>query len=262
VLGRYQPKHRVPSRWSALPTHTQPGRHRPRHLDLASRRAANRAYTSVAVLVTSIGLAATTTYGFGPTPVSAQQVVVAGSALASRSNAGVSVGEVPGSVRLRRGSVTSSVRSPSDAYRPAFVRIGSIGTTSALVNLGLKTDGSLEVPADFGVAGWYAGGPAPGEPGAAVIAGHYDSYVGPAVFAKLKQVKPGDNIDVTREDGEVLRFVVERIDRYPKDYFPNEQVYGATVRSELRLITCGGTFDRKKGSYNDNIVVYATLDTP
>ena len=139
------------------------------------------------------------------------------------------------------------------------MRIPAIATTSPLIQLGLRTDGSLEVPSDFDVAGWYRNGPEPGKPGAAVIAGHYDSKSGPAIFSKLKDVKPGHTIEVTLNDGSMVVFTVQRIGQYPKDYFPSNEVYGPTAVPELRLITCGGTFDRSKGSYNDNIVVYATM---
>ena len=156
-----------------------------------------------------------------------------------------------------------SVRRPPSAARttadPAFVRVGTIGATSALIPLGLHDDGTLEVPVDFAVAGWYALGPRPGDIGAAVIAGHLDSYNGPAVFARLPEIQPGDDIEVTRKDGSIVRFVVTRIDLYPKDRFPTMAVYGPTAGPELRLITCGGTFDRSRGSYRDNVVVYARM---
>jgi sortase (surface protein transpeptidase) len=142
---------------------------------------------------------------------------------------------------------------------PAFVRITSIGATSSLIELGLQDDGTLETPVDFSVAGWYSLGPRPGQIGAAVIAGHLDSYNGPAVFARLPEVQPGDQIEITRKDGVLVTFEVTRIDLYPKDRFPTMSVYGPTEQPELRLITCGGSFDKTKGSYRDNIVVYAKL---
>ena len=150
---------------------------------------------------------------------------------------------------------------PRTARIPEFIDIPAIGTTSSLVQLGLNLDGSLEVPTDFGQAGWFSGGVAPGENGPAVIAGHLDSYKGPAIFAKLELLKPGDRVRIARADGVKVEFVVTRIDRYPKDYFPTDQVYGPTTGPELRLITCGGVFDQQAHSYKANTVVYATLVT-
>lgn len=159
----------------------------------------------------------------------------------------------------RVGSVTRAPTKSRTTADPAFVRVGSIGATSSLIPLGLHDDGTLEVPVDFAVAGWYSLGPRPGQVGAAVIAGHLDSYNGPAVFARLPEVRPGDEIEVTRKDGSIVSFEVTRIDVYPKDRFPTMAVYGPTTAPELRLITCGGTFDRSRGSYRDNIVVYARM---
>ena len=196
----------------------------------------------VAALVSSVGLAATTTYGFTPITAYAGQPLIA------------SVYPRP----ITDGGEAATRTDGSDSL-PAFVRIPALGTTSPLVRLGLNADGSLEVPVDFSTAGWFTGSPVPGAKGPAVIAGHVDSVDGAAVFADLARVTPGDKVEVTRVDGRQLTFAVDRIDQFPKDYFPTEQVYGETTVAELRLITCGGPFDRSVGSYRDNVVVYAHL---
>jgi sortase (surface protein transpeptidase) len=115
----------------------------------------------------------------------------------------------------------------------------------------------VEVPEDPDIAGWYTGGPRPGEVGPAAIIGHVDSHTGAGIFHRLGELRPGDDVHVRRADGTVASFLVERVEQYPKDAFPTERVYGNTDRSELRLITCGGEFDRGERSYTDNIVVYA-----
>ena len=145
--------------------------------------------------------------------------------------------------------------------RPVSLSIPSIGVDSgSLVDLSTEADGSLEVPKDFSQPGWYSPGPAPGQYGPAVIAGHVDSKRGPAVFYRLGELRPGAAISVGREDGTTARFVVDRVERYPKDDFPTVEVYGdSTQRAELRLITCGGAFDAKTGHYVDNVVAYAHL---
>ncbi len=148
-----------------------------------------------------------------------------------------------------------------DPSPPVAVRIPSIKlSTKGLVDLGLDTDGQLEAPKDFQQAGWYAGGPTPGEFGPSVIAAHVDSHLGPAVFYRLGAVKKGAAVEVSRKDGSTARFVVDRVKRYPKDEFPTSVVYADTKgRAELRLITCGGDIDRQSGHYVDNVVVYAHL---
>jgi sortase (surface protein transpeptidase) len=141
--------------------------------------------------------------------------------------------------------------------RPTSIAIPAIGVNAPLISLGLNPDGSLEVPTDFGEAGWYEQGPEPGEFGPAVIAGHVDSYTGPAVFYRLPELNVGDQIAVGREDGTTVRFLVNRVTDWPKTSFPTHQVYGDTSGSVLRLVTCSGSFDESTGHYVDNTIVYA-----
>jgi len=139
---------------------------------------------------------------------------------------------------------------------PTRVRISKIGVNSTLQPLHLDARGALEAPADYGTAGWYAEGTVPGERGPAVIAGHVDSKLGRAVFFRLKELRPGDVIEVKRAVNWVT-FRVTEVDRYAKDGFPTARVYGPTPDAQLRLITCGGRFDRSSSSYVDNVVIYA-----
>ena len=140
---------------------------------------------------------------------------------------------------------------------PVRVEIPAIVVSSPLVPLGLNPDGTMQVPGDFQVAGWFTGGPQPGQLGPAVIAGHVDSRTGPAVFYRLRDLRPGDQIRVVRADRLVVRFEVESLASYSKQALPDEAVYGATTAPALRLITCAGTFDRARHSYRDNLVVSA-----
>jgi sortase (surface protein transpeptidase) len=152
----------------------------------------------------------------------------------------------------------SQAAAPLD-LAPVAVRIPSIGVDSQLVRLGLNADGTLEVPKDFSVAGWYVYRSVPGEPGPSIIAGHVDSETGPAVFFRLQELEPGADIEVERSDGSVAVFRVTAREQYDKDAFPTEKVYGPTLSPQLRVITCGGTFDWNTRHYNDNVVVFAEL---
>jgi len=154
-------------------------------------------------------------------------------------------------------AVRSSDNPPRRRPAPVGIEIPAIGVRARLVPLGLNADDTLEVPTRFGDAGWWAGGPRPGERGPAVIAGHVDSRTGPAVFYRLSELRAGDRISVVRRDGSRVRFVVRHSERYPKARFPTARVYGRTAGATLRLITCSGTFDRSSGHYLDNTVVYA-----
>lgn len=150
---------------------------------------------------------------------------------------------------------------PAEHAPPAELTIASIGVRTALTDLNRNPDGTLTAPPDYQVAGWYANGPTPGEPGGppSVVAGHVDSEVGPAVFYRLRELKPGSDIEVRGIDNVVRHFTVYRVADYAKTAFPAAEVYAPTERAELRLITCTGDFDRRAGSYRSNLVVYATL---
>jgi sortase (surface protein transpeptidase) len=141
--------------------------------------------------------------------------------------------------------------------RPVYLSIPVIGVRTRLIRLGLTAQGTLQVPASTSVAGWYTGSPRPGQVGSAVIAGHIDSYREPGVFFRLRLLRPGDRVYVRHADGTLAVFRVYAEHTYAKDRFPTQKVYGPAPGPELRLITCGGTFDAATGSYLSNVVVYA-----
>ncbi|MGW5699572.1 class F sortase [Amycolatopsis japonica] len=158
-------------------------------------------------------------------------------------------------------SVSSVAEAPPLApAKPVRLEIPAIGVrTGEIVDLGLAGDGTLQVPHDAITTGWFTGGPAPGEIGPAVLAGHVDYKKVPGVFVRLKELKAGDEALVHREDGSTAVFTVYAVERHPKASFPTEKVYGDTTGPELRLITCGGDFDSSTGNYLDNVVAFAKL---
>ncbi len=147
---------------------------------------------------------------------------------------------------------------PAQVSLPVALTIPSIGVQTSLIRLGLTASGTLQVPPSTAVAGWFTGSPRPGAVGSAVIAGHVDSHVGPGVFFRLSSLRPGDLAYVRRADGTLAVFRVTVVREFAKDSFPTAAVYGPTPDAELRLITCGGTFDPQLRSYLSNTVVYAT----
>lgn len=140
---------------------------------------------------------------------------------------------------------------------PVRIRIDAIGVDARVKPLGVDADGHLRVPGEFSVAGWWQGGAEPGEPGPTVLVGHVDSYRGPAVFYRLRELGVGDEVIVTVEGGESVPYQVTGTQEVPKDNFPTEAVYGHTPGPTLRLITCGGPFDRASGHYRHNTIVFA-----
>lgn len=175
-------------------------------------------------------------------------------------------------VPSRMGSVSGAARpvtrapthapTGAEAVPPVGITAAAVGIDAPLTPVGLHDDGSMAVPPTTDVVGWYDLGPVPGAPGPAVLAGHVDSRTGPGAFFRLGDLRPGDEIDVELEDGGHARFEVERVESHPKDQLPVEEIWNATDEPVLRLITCGGDFDRSRRSYRENIVVFARLAPP
>lgn len=162
-------------------------------------------------------------------------------------------------VVARPWPVPSAAIVPVRVPAPTRVHIPSLGVDSTLTRLGVDPSGALETPEDFDQAGWFSDGPVPGSTGPAVIAGHVDSWTGPAVFSRLAELAVGDVVLVDRDDGTTAQFTVTHVTRHPKTAFPTDDVYGPTTDAQLRLVTCGGDFDRSIRSYVDNVVVFAEL---
>lgn len=145
---------------------------------------------------------------------------------------------------------------PAQVARPARIEVPAIDVDADVVPVGLRDDGAMEVPRQ-GLAGWYRPGPRPGDSGPAVIVAHVDSSSGPDVFVQLHRLRAGDGIAVTDARGTPHRFAVTGIEQAPKDALPVERIWSDGASATLRLITCGGQFDRDSGHYRDNIIVYA-----
>ncbi|TIH39318.1 class F sortase [Subtercola vilae] len=155
-------------------------------------------------------------------------------------------------------SVSSTSSKKAEGLTPVRVQIPDIGVDSGLESLTRDQTGAILPPTDFASAGWYKDGVVPGDTGPAVIAGHIDSAIGPAVFYTLSSLKPGAKVTVTLSDASTVTYTVNSELQAPKQQFPTDQVYGPTPDAQLRLITCGGVFDDSYGHYLDNVVVFAT----
>jgi hypothetical protein len=152
-----------------------------------------------------------------------------------------------------------SDRSYAPVAVPVRLRIPALHVDSAVQRLGLAADGTIAVPDRTDVAGWFEQGARPGQPGPAVILGHVDSKTGPGIFIALSTVRPGTMVRVDRSDGTAANFRITKVARVPKVEFPTDIVYAPTLDSTLRLVTCGGSFDRAHGSYRDNVIAFADL---
>ncbi|ROQ94198.1 LPXTG-site transpeptidase (sortase) family protein [Streptomyces sp. 2132.2] len=184
---------------------------------------------------------------------------------ASSTPAGGAAASVPTAEASAGGHHSSPPKAGAQAEpalarsEPQKIAIPSLGLSSTLETLRQNADGSMETPKNPALAGWYEPGPTPGSQGPAVIAGHVTWNGAAAVFEKLKTMKAGDTIQVTRRDAKTATFTVERVAEYPKAEFPTLDVYRNLDYAGLRLVTCGGDFDPKKHYYDSNVVVYARM---
>ncbi|MFJ3970667.1 class F sortase [Streptomyces parvus] len=161
------------------------------------------------------------------------------------------------------GASLPPAHDPLDGAAPERVEVPSVGIEAPVVARGLDGDGAIDPP-PYGMprtAGWYGDGTRPGAKGTALFVGHVDTDTKPAVFYGLSAVKPGARIEVTRTDGSVAEFTVDDVQLVTRTRFDAQKAYGPREdgRAELRLITCGGTYDHKTRSYTANVVVSAYL---
>lgn len=193
--------------------------------------------------------------------VLAAAAAAAGLALASHTGRAATPAGTPSALPAPSGLAAAPPGPVTAARVPAPVRliIPAIGVRTRLVGLGLTAAGTLQAPRSPSVAGWYTGGPPPGAVGPAVIAGHIDSLAGPGIFFRLRLLRPGDRVYVRRADGSLAVFTVTSVRSYPKSKFPTEATYGPVPTAQLRLVTCGGTFDPATGSYLRDVIAYAVL---
>ncbi|MFI9624884.1 class F sortase [Streptomyces sp. NPDC052042] len=152
---------------------------------------------------------------------------------------------------------------PIGGAEPRRIEVPSIGVDAPVVARGLDEEGAIEPPpfAEPRTVGWYGDGTEPGAEGPALFVGHVDTETRPAVFYGLSATRPGAKVEVTRADGRVAEFTVDDVQVLTRERFNADRAYGPRKkgRAELRLITCGGTYDRASHSYDANVVVSAYL---
>ncbi|GGM65259.1 class F sortase [Dactylosporangium sucinum] len=195
----------------------------------------------------------------GTTALALIATVVCGVSLIGTSFAGTAPPYVPTAAGASAG-IGAAVTAPASV--PVRLAVGAIGVDAPVRNVDVDQVGMLEAPplATPKEVGWYRRGPTPGEAGNSVLVGHVDTAAtGPAVFYQLGRLKVGDEVSVSRADGSAVSFRVDSVRMFPKTDFPADLVYGPAAKAQLRLVTCGGTFDQRQRSYLANTVVTATM---
>lgn len=208
----------------------------------------------------TIAWAASQQVGPPPAPPSTSTTTAKGEAPSSSSSTSSDDAGAAGNVQ--EAPPSPDVAEAMPASRPVSVRIPAIDLSSPVHGLGLDAQGRLKVPSGdrYDEVAWYDGSPTPGEVGPAVLEGHVTgSGHDPSVFFELGDVRAGDEVEVDRADGTTATFEVTQVKKSPKDDFPRIDVYGATAGPELRIITCGGTYDEDARRHLENVIVFAEL---
>ena len=218
---------------------------------------------AVYMLIAAVGVAVTGT-GAAKLGSSLISYDAARSAWAASGSAGPTENPADGTPSGAAGATTGTstptptpTPTPTQTVLPVRIEISDIHVNAPVQELGLTSTGALAVPTQTNQAGWYTGSAVPGQSGPSVIAGHYDSAIGPAVFYELRDLKDGDDIDILLSSGTTVTYQVTGIVTDSKEQFPTTEVYGPSPDGELRLITCSGSL--VDGSYLDNLIVFARL---
>jgi LPXTG-site transpeptidase (sortase) family protein len=144
-------------------------------------------------------------------------------------------------------------------HPPRQVNIPSLGIAAPVSTMGLNLDNTLAIPENTNEVGWYVNSAHPGHKGSVIMAGHYDSQTGAAIFYELNKLTKGDVIEIRNSAGDKITYLVDKIEQYSINDFPSDVVYSDTDYPSLRLITCAGDFDDKKKIYSHNLVIFASI---
>ncbi|MBB5833271.1 sortase domain-bontaining protein [Kribbella italica] len=185
-------------------------------------------------------------------------------------SSGPAVGDSPPSPRP--SATPSAPRSPSgigtkaaqlptltEGPQPNRLQIGSADLDIPVLAVGVAKDGQMELPPNPNTIGWYRFGPAPGDQrGSVVLGGHLDSKeFGKGPLVRLSKLEPGDSITVRSSNNSVATYRVEKVEDVRKTALALGQVFDRGSEPRLRIVTCGGPYDRNGGGYRDNLVVTA-----
>ena len=142
---------------------------------------------------------------------------------------------------------------------PVRLLIDSIDVDAAFEYVGVDDQGNMDVPQEWENVAWYEPGTVPGDVGNSVIAGHYDSDTGPAVFYDLNDLEVGDEVRIITDEDEELVFEIYEIESVHVDDADTSKIFGDTDERNLNLITCEGVWDTSEGMYDHRLIVYSRL---
>lgn len=146
------------------------------------------------------------------------------------------------------------------ADRPRKLTINTLSIDSCIQPVGVDQHGAIAVPTNIHLTGWFVESALPGVEGVSIIDGHVGGRYTDAVFKRLGELHPGDDISVELGDGTIKRFEVIDSNSYSVAETTQKMFDKAPgVSNQLTLITCGGTFDAATQSYDERVIIRAGL---
>ncbi|AWB47036.1 class F sortase [Paenibacillus sp. CAA11] len=142
---------------------------------------------------------------------------------------------------------------------PRKISIPSVNINAVTEPVGFLESGMMDVPKATDRVGYLRPAALPGGEGNAVMAGHVDTYTGPAVFYPLKKLHQGDFVYVIDHYGNKAVFIVEAVKYYPTAQAPIEAIFGPTREHRLNLITCAGRYSRSRREHEGRLIVFTKL---
>ena len=233
---------------------TRLGFYRPRH----SRRHPGRTFARACFVLSAAGVVALPVVWFTTRPASDVGALTGIRAARAATANTTAVPLTPEQSNVLTYPARLQDQATRVVNRPVAVHIASLGLDARTVPVGVVPGSTLlEAPADAAMLGWYEFGPAPGEAGSSVIAGHVDHDGRRGAFFGLSRLDPGANVVVDYQDGSSRAWRVVARRQYVKSALPVDLLFARTGAPTLTLVTCGGLYDASKRFYRDNVVVFA-----
>jgi len=155
----------------------------------------------------------------------------------------------------------ASLPAPVETAPPVRLVYGAIGADMPVDPVGVADDGQMEIPEDALRAGWYRFAAAPSdEAGAVVVAAHAGSFITPrGPLYDLSSAEVGHRVTLVDSQGGEVTYEVTAVERLGKATLDFRPYFDREGGRRLILITCGGNWDEERQSYDDNIIVTATV---
>lgn len=147
---------------------------------------------------------------------------------------------------------------------PRYLKIPVLGVDARVLSVGVNASGALGTPDNVYDTAWYNESAEPGQPGAVLIDGHISSWTSKGVFYGLKDLKPGDSIQITRGDGTIFNYEVVETKIYSSNSVNMAAAISPIVPGVpgLNLISCSGDVIAGTSQFNERIIVFAKQVSP